>query len=463
MNFKTAIYSVLITLFVSICSNSSATDTSKFPYVGVVNSQKVDVLPEKSDNVREIATLSQNDLVTVLNQDGKWLEIKAPESIACWVSKDYIVDGKISGNMVNIRQGAGTNYPVIAQLNRGEKATIIQEKTINEIEKWCQIAPPESIKTWVNASGISYFSSIENLSSELSKLENGKQILDAAILSAETELSKNNYKEIDFDTLKNKFYKLILDYPDTSSAKKALETLSKIQDEEIRMKAEYDKSVASSTARDTFFKAESQMRSDFEQPGIQNIDSASLNDLYLSVIKTAPSSQEAVSSIERLALIKKKFGSIKDELRTKRVSMLEEAEKYQKMELSKSSNIDYDSINQRYSYLINSYPDTLEAKKAKDKINYVNRLRSLGKYKIAGEDNSYAFEGHLVKRGISRNSIIYEIEERGLFGYKKVICEFKTDNQQVKNYTDKKVKVYGAIISFKGDVPVVDLVKLELR
>jgi len=458
MKPKLIIYSAVI-LLISLCLNLNGLDTSKFPYIGIVASKKLDVLPEKSDNVREIATLSQNDLVTVLSKDGNWLEIKPPESITCWVSSDYISDGKISGNMVNIRQGAGLMFPVITQANRGERVTVIQEKVTGENEKWTQIAPPGSIKTWVSASDVNYFSSTENISAELGKLESGKQILDAAILSSESELSKNNYKSIDFEALKDKFYKLIMDYPETSAAKKALEELAKIQNEELRLKAEYEKTLAVNDARESFIKAESLMRSGLDP----SADTDSITDLYISVIKTAPSSEEAVSSIERLAILKRKTGSINDELKTKRNAIFESAEKYQKSELSKSSNIDYDSIIRKYSDLINSYPDSSEAKKAQGKIDYIKHIKGLSKYKIAGEANSYAFEGYLIKTGISRDKDIYKIEERGLFGYKKVLCEFKSANPQIKNYQNKKVKIYGAINSFNNELPVVDLVKLELR
>lgn len=102
---------------------------------------KLNVRSGAGTNYSIVKQLSNGDKVTVFEVDGNWGKIADKQ----WVCMDYLVaipNGttyRVCVNTVlNVRSGAGTNYPIIRQLSNGTKVTVFETKG-----NWGQIGAGE--------------------------------------------------------------------------------------------------------------------------------------------------------------------------------------------------------------------------------------------------------------------------------------------------------------------------------
>ncbi len=428
------------------------------PYIGVVVSEKLRVLPRRGTNYREITTLQQNDLVTVLDKYGEWLQVSMPEGVSCWMSSDYINDdGVVTGDSVNVRQGPGVANPVLGQVGRSDKLVVLEKK-----DSWCRIEPPNSLKAWVNGNFVSYFSNLDNVDTQIHRLEESSNLYNEANLYSKTQLAKSSYLEIDFDGMREKYYKLIRDYTDTIHAKKALFQLNHIDEAEKRLEQKFLEEKRNKKLKEIFDIADEFARKELNKRDVNKINLDQIMVHYFSVIKDYPNSEEAKWAIDRIVMVKNKIANAAQEQEKERMAELKSAEEFRSQELLKEFNlIDYDAIVAKYRKVIVLYPDTPEASKAKARIDDIKQRKSLTRLKKSGSEKKLysSYSGVLLRD--SHNS--YRLEERSIFS-KKDVCSFKSDDPNVKFYLNKKVKVYGVFKSFDSkNRPVIDLTKIELK
>ena len=60
-----------------------------------------------------------------------------------------IIVGVVEVDILNVREGPGTSYPIITSLNRGEKFYILGDVTNNTNNKWLLINPSQGSFGWV--------------------------------------------------------------------------------------------------------------------------------------------------------------------------------------------------------------------------------------------------------------------------------------------------------------------------
>lgn len=429
----------------------------KVPYIGVVVSEKLRVLPKRGTNYREITTLNQNDLVTVLDKYGEWLQVSMPDGVSCWISSDYINDdGVVTGNAVNVRQGPGVANPVLGQVGRSDKLVILEKR-----ESWCKISPPDSLKAWVNSNFVSYFSDLDNVDTQIHRLEESSSLYSEATLYSKTQLAKSRYQEIDFDTMREKYYRLIREYTDTIHAKKALFQLSHIDEAEKRIEAKFLEEKRSKKLKEIFDIADEFARKELDKRDVNEIKLDQIMVRYFSVIKEYPNSEEAKWSIDRMIMVKNKIANAAQEQAKERLAELKLAEEFRGKELLKEFDlIDYDAIVAKYRKIAVLYPNTPEASKAKSRIDDIKQRKSLsGLKKSNSKEKIYSFYKGVLFQETSNS---YRLEERSLFS-KKDVCCFKSDDLNIKFYLNKKVKIYGVFKSFDSkNRPVIDLTKIEL-
>ncbi len=429
----------------------------KLPYIGVVVSEKLRVLPKRGTNYREITTLSQNDLITVLDKYGEWFQVSMPDGVSCWISSDYINDdGIVTGNAVNVRQGPGVANPVLGQVGRSDKLVVLEKK-----DSWCKISPPDSLKAWVNSNFVSYFSDMDNVDTQIHRLEESSGLYNEATLYSKTQLAKSRYLEIDFETMREKYYRLIREYTDTIHAKKALFQLTNIDEAEKRIEAKFLEEKRSKKLKEIFDIADEFARKELNKRDVNDIKLDQIMVHYFTVIKEYPNSEEAKWSIDRMIMVKSKIANAAQEQTKERLAELKLAEEFRGKELLKEFDlIDYDAIIAKYRKITVLYPNTPEASKAKSRIDDIKQRKNLsGLKKSDPKEKIYSFyKGVLFQE--TENS--YRLEERSIFS-KKDVCCFKSDDSNIKFYLNKKVKIYGVFNSFDSkNRPVIDLTKIEL-
>jgi hypothetical protein len=463
---------ILVAVFSSVMVYS---EDKSFPYVGVVASEKLRVVPRRGTNFREIAVLSQNDLVTVIDQNGEWLQINPPENLDCWLSADYVSNGVVTGSRVNLRQGAGVNYAVLGQAEHGDKVTVLAEK-----DGWVKIAPPATISAWVPAEFVKYFSSSGQLSVQLERLEYAKSLFESASRLMKSELSKESFDQIDFSGIRDQYYELIKEYPDTLQARQALFDLVYLQDEEQKRQVEYNKSLKYKRVKELFEEADEIARAEMNK-SLKDRDQSLMTAAYMEVVKESPDSEEAKWALNRMSSLREDLKKEEEQAKAQRIEMLMEAEEYRNNELLKEVNqINYDAVIRKYQSIIDSYPYTVEADKAKERIDDMKmRSGEAQSYTpsakpvytspetsqpVASGRQSYTYTGYLVKEtALADGGTLYRIEERG-FLYKKDLCLVKSYDPSLVQYVNKKVLVTGSLRSLDNqNRPVIDLITLEIK
>jgi hypothetical protein len=74
-----------------------------------------------------------------------WLAVQAPESLDFWVAGEYVQNGVIQPEKLNIRSGPSLNYSVVAVLNKGDTVSLR-----GEFNDWLKIAPPRGSRVWIS-------------------------------------------------------------------------------------------------------------------------------------------------------------------------------------------------------------------------------------------------------------------------------------------------------------------------
>lgn len=121
----------------------------KFPFVGEIVVDKVNVRAGPNTNFEKMSLLQKGAQVVVIGKEFTWYKIKLPNDAPSFVSDQFVQTGNsdvgmITGNRVNIRSGAGGNFSVIGQLEKGTTVRILER-----IPGWCRIVPVEGTYGWI--------------------------------------------------------------------------------------------------------------------------------------------------------------------------------------------------------------------------------------------------------------------------------------------------------------------------
>ncbi len=99
--------------------------------------------PDKTSEV--VGQISENDELVVKSMGVEWVEIVPPPLVDFWMLADYIHEGVVKGEKVNVRTGPGINFSIAGQLSRGTAVTVRGSHA-----QWVSIAPPEICSLWIN-------------------------------------------------------------------------------------------------------------------------------------------------------------------------------------------------------------------------------------------------------------------------------------------------------------------------
>jgi hypothetical protein len=74
-----------------------------------------------------------------------WVAVQAPDSLNFWVAGEYIADGMVMANKLNVRSGPSKNYNVVAVIESNDVVTVR-----GEFNSWLKIAPPVGSCVWIS-------------------------------------------------------------------------------------------------------------------------------------------------------------------------------------------------------------------------------------------------------------------------------------------------------------------------
>lgn len=74
-----------------------------------------------------------------------WVAVQAPDSLDFWVAAEYVQNGVIQPEKLNVRSGPSRNYSVVAVLSKGDAVSLR-----GEFNDWLKIAPPQGSRVWIS-------------------------------------------------------------------------------------------------------------------------------------------------------------------------------------------------------------------------------------------------------------------------------------------------------------------------
>jgi hypothetical protein len=74
-----------------------------------------------------------------------WVAVQAPDSLDFWVAAEYVQNGVIQPEKLNVRSGPSLNYSVVAGVSKGDTVSLR-----GEFNDWLKIAPPQGSRVWIS-------------------------------------------------------------------------------------------------------------------------------------------------------------------------------------------------------------------------------------------------------------------------------------------------------------------------
>ncbi len=107
--------------------------------------QRVNLRASAATTSEVVGQMSDGEVLQVKSVGEQWVEVVPPEFVEFWVHRDFVNEGRIVGNKVNVRAGPGINYTVVGTL---ERDTGISSK--GSFGEWIRVAPFPEASLWVS-------------------------------------------------------------------------------------------------------------------------------------------------------------------------------------------------------------------------------------------------------------------------------------------------------------------------
>jgi len=146
---RTLIILTLLVCSAGLLSLPAGAQAPQFPFLARVVKDKVNIRAGQSKSFEKVGQLTLNEKVVVVEQQFSWYRIKLPAHAKTFISKDFVAlmreqIARVSGNRVNLRAGAGVNYSLLGQADKG---TFV--RVISEVDGWYSIEPVDQSFGWV--------------------------------------------------------------------------------------------------------------------------------------------------------------------------------------------------------------------------------------------------------------------------------------------------------------------------
>lgn len=206
------------------------------PFTGKVVGNKVRMRLQPDLNGHIVKELVKNDFVKVINQEGDFYCVEAPESFKAYVFRSFVIDNVVEGNRINVRLEPDLEAPVIGHLSSGDRV----EGVVSSVnKKWLEISPPANTQFYVAKEYIEKAGGPEFKAKMESRKHTVEQYFEAAKLFSKTEL-QNPFEEINFERIKQGFLTIVNDYSDFPQfVENAKSALAQAQDEYLQKRISY--------------------------------------------------------------------------------------------------------------------------------------------------------------------------------------------------------------------------------
>ncbi|MSR65740.1 MAG: hypothetical protein EXS18_08185 [Verrucomicrobiae bacterium] len=140
----------------TVCACLFALATFSRAETGTVKVDKLNIRAQAKGNAETVVQLTKGDRVTILDKktaagdkDKKsttWLKIALPDKATVWIKSEFVKDGVVTAEKVNVRSGAGVNFSIVGLVHRGDKV-----QPVRTLADWSEIRPTASCFGWVSS------------------------------------------------------------------------------------------------------------------------------------------------------------------------------------------------------------------------------------------------------------------------------------------------------------------------
>ncbi len=223
-----------------------STSLSAESFAGRVTANKVRVRLEASLEGAIYREAEAEELFVVLGEENDFYIVLPPPDLRAFVYRSFIKQGVVEGTNVNIRLRPDLDSPIIAQLNSGDKVSILSDQ---EAGKWLEIGPPQSVQLYISRDYVENAGDQELVQAQGRRRREVSLLLSSAYLLSQSELDKP-FEEINFDTLTAGFNKVIEQYSELiDDVRKAEEARTLVQDAYLEKKIAFLEAKASNSSQ----------------------------------------------------------------------------------------------------------------------------------------------------------------------------------------------------------------------
>lgn len=116
-----------------------------------VLSDKVNLRAKPRPEAEVAGQVNANMILEARGTNGEWVAVTPPDSVGLWVFSEFVKDSKVATDKLNIRSGAGINYPVVGAMVKDDP--VVVRSVLGE---WTEIAPPPSATLWVHKDYVNF-------------------------------------------------------------------------------------------------------------------------------------------------------------------------------------------------------------------------------------------------------------------------------------------------------------------
>ncbi len=131
-----------------------------FPFVAQCNEADINIRAGQSTGFEKLGQLKLDEQVVVVDKSYSWYKIRLPKHAKSFITSEYVnlissIYGEVTAKRVNVRAGAGTNFSVLGQVNKGDRLNIVKHVD----DEWYQIQPLDDSYGWVAEEFLKFVSS----------------------------------------------------------------------------------------------------------------------------------------------------------------------------------------------------------------------------------------------------------------------------------------------------------------
>ncbi len=110
-----------------------------------VLSERVNLRAKPRAEAEVAGQVGRGTILEFRGTNAEWVGVASPTNIGLWVSSEFVKSNTVSIDKLNVRAGAGINYPAVALILKGE--TVAPR---SQMGQWTEIDPPSNAVLWVS-------------------------------------------------------------------------------------------------------------------------------------------------------------------------------------------------------------------------------------------------------------------------------------------------------------------------